>query len=357
MKKIGIVTWHYLDNYGSLLQTYALSESLKKFNLNVKVVNYINENRNPLIKDAVKKIIFSFCFSLNINNSCTRKKNFLNFRKDNLIETTAYYKNENMNNLEKFDYLVCGSDQIWCVNKFNEVYYLNLPSKAIKFSYAPSLVFGEYEPEIKEQVFKCLSDFKALSTREKFGSDYISDITNEDVEVVLDPTLLLHRDEWLNIVPMQPKISDKYILTYLIAEDTNYSKQVLEYAEKESLKVVNLSTNSSNNFGDIVIKNAGLEDFLNLIDNAVDVITDSYHGILLSIALNKNFFAIRRFKNDSKINQNGRVEEILAKLKINKNIFNIDEEITYSEINYSVVNKILLKERSNSLKYIEGVLK
>lgn len=356
MKKIGIVTWHYLDNYGSLLQTFAMSEILKDYDLDVQVVNYINATKNKCFKRVVKSILFGLIHFVKLNNKYTRRNKFEKFRKKNLKETVGIYDGESITKIGTFDYLLCGSDQIWCVNKFNEIYYLNFDNNAVKFSYAPSLIYGTFDQETTDKVVEILKDFKCVSTREIYGANYLSSITKRKVEVVLDPTLLLSREEWLDKINIRRSIGENYLVTYFLGENNDYSKQVIEYARKEKLKIVNIAINNSNQFGEYIIMNAGIEEFLSLLEYAEHVVTDSYHGILVSLILNKKFHSIKRFGENDKCNQNGRIEEILMKLRIENLLLDLGEEIVNCNIDYKKVNKEIEIHKKESLKYINRAI-
>ena len=128
---------------------------------------------------------------------------------------------------------------------------------------------------------------------------------------------------------------------------------VKEIAEKENLKVVELRYNKRLfSKGHIQILSAGIEDFLSLIYNARYVITNSFHGTIFSILLEKNFYTV-------KINGvNSRIENILNITELNNRcIENVSEIDLKEKIDFKNAKGKIEKEREHSQEFLRNVLK
>ena len=144
MKKIGILTFHNVINYGGVLQCMALQDFLKAYNYEVEVINYKSKHiskNNKLIKfSSISNLIKSV---LTLPFNYIRKKRYNNFIKNNLILTNDVKNYDELKKLceEKYDYVIIGSDQVWnseITENEADVYFLeNINVK--KISYAASI--------------------------------------------------------------------------------------------------------------------------------------------------------------------------------------------------------------------------
>jgi len=352
MKKVGLLTWHYLDNYGSVLQAYALKKTLQKMNCEVDFINYRKDAPNNFIVNTLRNIYYYTIFF--VKEDKKRKRNFFFFRKNNFKETKLFSNVEQLKNYNfNYDFYICGSDQIWASNRFDEAYYFSFVNGK-KISYAPSLVFDNFTKEQKEKINSYLESFSYISLREKKGIDILKKFTNFDYQEVLDPTLLLKEKEWNKLIKNNKKNADEYILCYCIGDDDKYRQKIKKIAKDNNLKIKNIHLVDIQNFGDENIKDASPEEFLKLIKNAKYILTDSYHGVLFSLIFNKEFFALKRFSNNSKENQNGRIENILTICKLDERFVDINDNFEFNKkIDYKKVNKIIENKREESIDYLK----
>lgn len=357
--KIGILTFHFAHNSGAVLQAYALQKALSKFGHEVYIIDYIPENMKklqykkykifPNKKNLPLKIQFKIIFRLIYNFSPIAKRitEYEKFQKENLNLTQRVNKEE-LKKLD-FDAYVLGSDQIWnsgITVGFEDAYFGEFANKnkAKIISYAASL--GQNEIENNEEFKRLLKNLNVISLREKASVDFVKQYTDKAVIDVLDPTLLISKEEWEKRFDL--KINEKkYVLFCII----NQQQKDLEFAKKIAkeniLKLIILRDYKDiRNFNFKILINTPY-NFLRLIKNAEYVVTDSFHGIVFSIIFRKEFFVIRR---ESKFL---RIESLLDMLQIKGRI--IGEEI--QEIDYGNVYKILEKEREKSIKFLKDSLK
>jgi len=256
----------------------------------------------------------------------------------------------------EFDIYVCGSDQIWNPEIISEnrtidpIYFLSFAGKkAKKISYASSVGHHNYTNKEKEEVANLLEDFELITTRENDGIKKLQEILpNRAIYHVLDPTLLLSKEEWLralNIEIKEPK--EKYILVYSVPRTELIKKAIDYYAKKLNMKVVAIDQMlfSLSKKVDEHIKDAGPKEFIELFSNASFVITDSFHGTCFAVNFGKPFVSM--FIGE----KTNRVISLLDLFNIDNRIVNDENE--FEKINLSLddilIQKNLKKQREECL--------
>jgi coenzyme F420-reducing hydrogenase beta subunit len=363
VNKVGVMTWFTYNNYGTVLQAYALSKKIEDMQLVPEIINYRPKVRKTNIYDMTPKYILSqltdrgYKRRYNLEISKINKK-FDQFRIDDLHISEEYDTYTQLK--EKADGLnkvVCGSDQIWSPIFFDSHYYLDfVEDDSKKISYAPSFgVSSVNNEQLKEKIKKLLSKFNNISVREEQGKKIIKEICNKDVEVVLDPTLLLTKEEWNNSFKIESK-ANNYILCYFLGNNKKYIKIAKEMSRKLKLPLKVILINNLINCFDksSIIFNCGPKEFVEYISNAAYVLTDSYHGVLFAINFNKPFVALKRFK-ENKFSQNSRVFNILKTFDLENRLYN-DKKINLTEIQYETVNAKLDKKRRESIDFLRNSL-
>ena len=354
MKKIGIITINDNNNYGNRLQNYAVQKVMNKINmdvetlknndiLNYKFIDNLDANRRKIIFH-LKKIKRA----LKINK---RKILFLNFN-HNIKFSKKYYCN-NIKELEKYSYLIVGSDQVWNpkFNRLSDVELLDFDISTVKISFAASFGISELPEQYKEKTAKALKDFKAISVREEAGKKIVEELTGrKDVQVLVDPTMLLTAEEWDNISkkPKQLK-TDKYILNYFLGELSEERKEEINRVAKENdCEVINILDKNSPFY------QTGPSEFLYLEKNAFLICTDSFHSSVFAILYNRPFVVFER--EDKLVNMNSRIETLINKFNLQNRKFTgkITEENLQHD--YKEAYEILEKERQKSNEFLKKAL-
>lgn len=367
MKKIAILTFHNAHNYGAMLQAYALQKKCeeygkceildyenKKISNQYKIIRIVGKNPINIIKRAVLDI-------KNYKKRKLRAEKFNNFMNGYMnLSLKRFKKEENLKKENiKYDILITGSDQVWnpqIVGGLSEIYTLNFGENEIKrISYAASVGDVNVISDNKEEFLKKLSNLNYISVRENDAKDELQKIINKDIEVVLDPTLLMSREEWNSEIISINKCNQKYIVAYVVEPDTEYIKIVNELSRKTNLPVVYFEAKNSGYTN--VLKSeytAGPLEFVNYIKNAEYVVTTSFHATVFSIIFNKKFFIIPHKKTGA------RVTTLLKKLGIDGRIFsNYDEfkTIDYDfETDWSIIEKNLKNEQDASIKWLKNAI-
>ena len=357
--KIKTITCHDVYNVGASLQAYALMKFLQMQGYDVEIINYKPDYLshhyqlfyadNPAYrKNFLLKFIYVICkLPLKIKQQ-KRKKIFNQFTKEYLILTKKYESNEQLKKeCPEADVYIAGSDQIWNPlfdNGRDPAFFLDfVPANKKRVSYAASFAINKMPEDNIDFAKKNLSKFDCISVRENTGLKILEQLNiNKGIEV-LDPVFLLEKDKWLLLTDKDKLIKENYILVY----DFDNSK-VIESISKKISKSKNLKIVSmfKNDYSDINFTNAGPLEFLNLINNADVVISNSFHATAFSIILEKDFYVIGR-----KENVNSRMIDLLKKFKLEQR-FLMDEDIKFEKVNYEEVENSLNNYISQSKNYL-----
>ena len=355
MKNIGIITILDNKNIGNRLQNYATQEFLLDNNFKSTTIrNYGSINGKLKIKLIARSI-------LKEKDRIKRLKRNFSFRSFNKnIQYTKYVLsqkkyNKKINN--QFDYIFTGSDQVWnCrFGNFSDIYFLPFVSKEKRIAFSASFGINEI-PEDKRDYYKNrLNEMNKISVREERGKEIIEELTGrKDVEVLLDPTMLIETESWEN-VSKKPKQLDKieeekYILNYFLGKLSEERKAEIEMVAKENnCKIINILDKNDPFYS------CGPSEFLYLEKNAFLVCTDSFHSSVFAILFNTPFVVFDR--EDSTTKMNSRLDTLLKKFNLQDRWF--DKKIKDSQMiaDYKNVNKILNEERSKAKKFITEALK
>lgn len=334
-KKIGILTWHYYQNYGSQLQAYALVHSLREIGYDVRVLNY----RNPIFgqpsffKTLLHKLSLLLPESLTyiipprLRFPAQRFRRFYNETK--LVHSSS----ELAAQAKAFDAIICGSDQIWAPNVFNPVYFLDFVSSPTKkISFAASIGLKSIPESMLSKYQELLSTFDSISLREDTGVELLREKCGISSIVVCDPTLLVDGNVWLNIAKKPKYLPSDYVFCYFLNEANNYKETVIKFTQSKELPIVGISANSKDGewMRDVTKSGIGPKEFIGLVANATYVFTDSYHGAIFSMHFHRPFILFKRFSETSEINQNSRIEQLNKYFNLVGNIFSIGKDETAS---------------------------
>lgn len=362
MKKIGILTFNNSYNYGAVLQAFATQKFLSNMGNEAEFINYQNEyeykynklfsyRKNLSLKRNIiilikNTLFFSFWYC---------NKSFNKFIKS--MPKTCRCNSEQLNNLN-FDIIIAGSDQIWNPNIYGENmdwnFLLDFNTKAKKISFASSLGSYKISDEYKEKYLKCLNDFYAISVREDFAVKQLEDLGLNNIKKVCDPTMLLSSKEWKNIIniPYKKIKGKKYALVYLMSQYEEYEEQIKKIADFYNLKIVLVSfSNLKRKYVDCYAKSYNPLEFLNILNDAELVLTNSFHGTVFSLLFSKNFFNLENIKNPE------RVKSLLKQMNLTDRIIKKNDDVINSlknikDINYKKVQKEMEKFSKDSRDWL-----
>lgn len=375
MKKTGLITYHGADNYGSLLQAYALLRVLNSMSsVKAEIINFISKEQKEMYSlffqgNSVKNLIKNIYIL--VKHYSIRKQKiqlFNDFRKKYLVaDKVQSFESISISDMEKYDVLVCGSDQIWNIRikDFYDYYMLSFPQHVKKISYAASMggVDLHLTEQEKEKIKNLLKDFDAISVRENICKSMIDECVEQKIVTNIDPVFLLDRSEWDNIAS-ERLIKEEYIFFYSVDYNEDSVKIAKWYAEKYNLPVYVLHTSWRSY---VVCKEGmkwapkqGVEEFLSLIKYAKFVISGSFHGTAFSIIYNKPFFRVQKRKDETELIVDDRIRTLFEKLHIcdrEINIFNyMDMEPKLFDIDYKDINGYIQKEQRYSIEYLSNAI-
>lgn len=302
--RIGIVTFHRAENYGAFLQVYALQNVINQISENIisEVIDYQPE----FISDVYKLTLggwFDKQYKLktNIMRGLEHVYQFKFFikrkKKFQKCLTLLNLSKELTNTPEQYDVVVLGSDQIWnplATGGVVPFYYGKYPGYSSRkvISYAASIggmLFDEKQELLAREL---LSQLDAISLREKSHRDYIKELSGKEVEVVVDPTLLVQRSLWDEFAEI-PKIS-KYILYYTLENNDELYSLAKTVARKRKLSLVIITPppliKKKSEINIIYKYDVGPKEFVGLIKKAECVFTNSFHATCFSIIFRKEFY-------------------------------------------------------------------
>lgn len=366
-KTIGIVTMHYADNFGSVFQSYALQEALKKVGYYPEFINFVNQAEYDaydykihVIKNLRKygfirgtRRILSRIYRQKSNKK--RQKLFAEFRDKYLnVNPHLIIGDENIkNNAQKYDILVTGSDQVWnpiFILPDGKAYLLTFANfNQKKYSYAASIAIAP--PKMESVDYSVVSDFNGISIREEKQKQKLIEMTRrKDVRVNIDPTFLLEKAEWLKLA--ENKDMEKgYIFVYDLVSSQELIRFANKMADSFNLNIISFSNNKLYINHKLWLLEYSPNVFLGLLNNATFSISSSFHGVALSIILEKNFIAFPHPTRGSRITGILKLTGLDNRLVYNSDDF---EDFDFSDIDYFTVRKIIESERIKSYEYLKS---
>ena len=351
--KIALLNLPIDDNYGGNLQRFALVKVLQEMEHEVThllIMRKFTLWKLRTLPAIVKRLILRFIFRKKVHILAERiaqQKNTANFNRikpfyDKYVrhsEIICDYKSIKL--YDFFDAYIVGSDQVWrkkIVQPFPLRMFLwdFLPMHAKKIAYAVSL--GNSEPELDKAEAESLKQyyfsFSAVSVREKTALDVLDYYgwTTPKAEWLVDPTLLLKKEDYLEVVnSAETSRMDGDMFCYIL----DSTKEKMDYIEGEAI---------SRNMKPFItgLHEISIEQWLRNFSDAKFIVTDSYHGFVFSMIFNK---PVKLFLNDFR--GNARFESLFELLGISKDQASFD---------WNIINAILTKERENSINWLKRKL-
>lgn len=379
MKKIGMLTFYSEYNYGAMLQAYALQTKIKELGYSAEFIRFFDRKfkeekptnaicRVKKILKNLKSVEFSIKKYIINRHIGERKYSLFDDFVERYISTSrnAYYSLEDLKKADnEYDAFVTGSDMVWSdIGQNLDAYFLTFASEGKRISYAPSLTGRENEMvEQREQYKNWINRIDFLSCREKYGVNYISNITGRKAKQVVDPTLLIEKEVWKEKFHIEKRHGQPYILCYMFRGIKKAMlKKIKYYAKENNLRIIFIPMSVQETLYDL--KNGsdasyGPKEFVELFYNASYVVTNSFHGLLFSLIMNKPFSLIHRGKGNEWLKHEERMTNILSLLDIENCFVNesdFDMNLNW-DIDYNIINSKISELRRDSLDYLSNALK
>lgn len=354
--KIGIITFHHIDNYGATLQTYGLWSFLQNQGYNVEIIDYRPYQAIKFYTKGLSPITKSFKFNKKAFSNIVRSWKMRQFLVSHmkLSQKKVYFKRNLHYFSKKYDIVICGSDQIWCLDSFrgfDSSFFLDFVSNQStrKLSYAASFGNTTELNNFKDEICKLINQFQTILVRDSNSKKIIVNECNGNAKKVLDPTFLVNYD----MIKHPPQFEEKYLLIYNRAQELNSEE---EYFIKRLAKAHNLiivSVGKYNRIADINLASASPQEWVGAYSLASYVITNTYHGTIFSILFQKPFHVLLPE------NKSQKITDLLSDLGLENRILTNQLEHTSTliddsafNVNYDLVSKILDKKINDSKKYL-----
>lgn len=338
--KIGVITFsNSKDNYGQMLQIYAMQCFLRKMGHECFLIRYKD---SPRVTASFKwgKVMTYLCkfpqyaiwyiqqkkesrrqrvYATSAQSSNVLRR-FDDFLRDNIEMTHQFYDEKSiMENPPQADAYICGSDQIWCGDW---AYYLNFaPESSIKIAYAPSMGgITDFSPEYETKMKQLIHRLNFVGMREQSGVEVCKRLGRSDAVKVVDPTLLLDTEDYDKIrIPIATK--KPYLFLYLLGNPISYkTKNFYDYATSKGLAVVYVASQGKIDEYDKFPAQVG--EWIELLANAEIVITNSFHCTVFSLIYHRKVITVPLTGGYERMNT--RINELFEHAGLEQLVLNED---------------------------------
>ena len=391
--KVGTIAFSHTDNYGGVLQAYALQRAIIGLGYDSEVINY-DPSRMPGRARHILGVIFRRLFKalqligspsvlikrlnkgiLHVpsrhphKSSGTRGDKFRDFRDKYIKSSIRRWTTleELMCERPKYDAYITGSDQVWNPYmmrtdgepRFDPAYFLVFAPEHLRISYAPSISVPKIPPQQWEAFSKLVSGIRHLSCREHDGAMQIKNASGRVVNHVLDPVFLLEPEDWMRIANNPP--NERYLLCYFLGSSRSNRTLSKRIAERLGLKIRVISSfpDDESHLGAKSVSGVGPTEFLELIRGAQYICTDSFHGTAFAVIFEKPFSVFDREQDDDgKKSMTSRIHGLLSQLSLSGRFVSRDanaKDIDHS-VDYLQARAQLRQRRAESLNYLRTAL-
>ncbi|HAG10960.1 MAG TPA: polysaccharide pyruvyl transferase family protein [Desulfotomaculum sp.] len=371
--KVGLISYHFLNNYGTMLQAYALQRKICELGFEAEYIDYrFQELRPSLFNVLLMRIkrfgiyIYQYKYysvkAAYLSKLSIRKEYFKDFYTKHIRTSPSQYATIRELELQQpeYDIYIVGSDQVWNPNLScaRPAYYLSfVKDNKKKASYAPSVGVVSLTSDQEQKMAGYIRNFNYLSCREISGAKLLENISGRNISHVLDPTFLLDKTIWEEIA-IRPRITEPYILCYFLGDTKQPREFALQLENKTGIKAYYIPCSPLDMSKKTAIYDVGPAEFLGLIQNASYVCTDSFHGNVFSIIFERQFYSFCKRADTELTSDNSRIKELLKYTGLENRLITIGQRFPdeKNKIDYQLVESYLgpMKERSES--YLLGIL-
>ena len=393
--KVGILSLYYQnENCGGQLQAYAMCKAISKLGYDAEQIRYFASSRqNESVINKIRRHLkcdgpintfrlFLSCFEASekkTERKELRTKAFSAFEAQ-IPHSERVYNDEDLKESAKnYDAFVTGSDQVWNWNFCGTVhgdgsitptaklenYLLRfVPEEKCKLSYAASIACPCIPDELKETYFDSIKRLNAASIRESANLALFPEDVRKNISVVVDPTLLLSSDEWIDSLGLSKnKKKGGYIFLYILSctkEDRKAVKRMAKVLRLPTVTRPDIAQDPINKhdigLADVEDWNMGPKEFVDYIRNASLVITNSFHATVFAMQFHTPFYI---FKRDSKVSMHSRLESVAADYNLGDRIISHDCDVRSLDvegIDWNHVDGVLIEKRKESMSFLLNAL-
>ena len=358
--RIGILTFHWAQNYGAVLQCYALKSKLEDMGHEVLIID-----RLPKYQGILRRLYHRFSYEYSLS-----WLKFSRFNRHWLVPKTGRYTTqqslEHFGEKEKLDAVIVGSDQVWRWDIMGYNYFLDFIRKGTARKYAYAASFGLSHWESREldanQIKLLLKEFEAISVREQTGVSICNQVFGVPAQLVIDPTLLYDADDYEAVFLRNcPKEPSNKVVTYILGEENlEQCQHISQWAEGLGMEHRELywtrlgypALKKGTNF----FFHLSVEDWLDEIRNAAYVITNSYHCMVFAILFRKKFVVLNHVSGGS-----DRIRTLLSALQLKYRFFASSDdfyqlkEVLDTPVSYDEVEERIHACRREAVSFLENI--
>lgn len=348
--KYGIITYTSAQNWGGILQAFALYHYLKQEGYDVDLLNYRSfDARMFKPRKQIKDIFYSM---IKYGENKQRIQRYIDFRAKNLCLRGAPVSNgEELKVLNKdYDAFITGSDQLWnCETEICYDFYLQFAEDSkVLLSYGPSFGQDEIPKKFEDEVARLLKRYDLMSVRESSGSKIVEKLTGKIIPVVCDPTFLIKREEWLEVAAAPVK-EKGYIFIYTTQVSQKVIDLVKQYVHLHPSATV-VTPYAIPGVKAVVKKNIGPAEFLSYIRSADYVIGTSFHAVVFSLIFSRNFCVVPHSSTGARVNN------LLATLGLEEHAIGTTDQVEFPVLDCEKYEKRLEQYISSSKEYIKKMM-
>ena len=371
MKSIGIITIHKINNYGSVFQAYALQKVCEDLGYKAEIIDYNFPNEaHSNNKYAVRRVQsnephwIKMIYALALIRQHKSISAFVD--KYQHLSAKQYNSPEELkSDAPQYDVYITGSDQLWNPRFCNgdPAFMLHFaPDGALKISYAASISANRLPDELHPLYKELLGRYSHIAVRENSGVQVIKDITGKDATVVLDPTLLLNKEQWNAIAAPKRQFKKKYILCYFLNYTFNafpYVDELAQYMHKQTGYEIVRVARPPHHLGvphTHYKVGASPEEFLALVRDAEMVLTTSFHGTAFAVNYGKPVFSVVQDRNAS----DSRQVSLMHNLGLDEQVLSVKDAMPDRRLfGYDVnAEQVRLEDlRKTSTEYLQKAIK
>lgn len=371
MKSVGIITIHKINNYGSVLQAYALQKVCEDLGYKTEIIDYkfpneAHTNNKYVVRgtQANEPRWIKMLYSLALIRQHKGISTFVS--RYHHLSVKQYSTSEELKlDAPQYDVYITGSDQLWNPHHCNgdPAFMLHFaPDGALKISYAASISANRLPDELHPLYKELLGRYAHIAVREDSGVQVIKDITGKDATVVLDPTLLLKKEQWNEIAAPKRQFKKKYILCYFLNYTFNavpYVDELAQYMQKQTGYEIVRVARPPHHLGvphTHYKVGASPEEFLALVRDAEMVLTTSFHGTAFAVNYGKPVFSVVQDRNAS----DSRQVSLMHNLGLDEQVLSVKDAMPdRSLFGYDVnAEQVRLEDlRKASTEYLQKAIK
>lgn len=322
MKRIGIITHYYnSQNYGGVLQAYALCAFLRKEGYDAEQIQFDKEygkclkHRIGNTYRAVLAIPQKIRYAEIYRKLSQKERNFFEFRDKWIPHSKIVYTQKTLKKLAgEYDLFITGSDQVWHPNAVCDAYLLDFGIDDVhKMSYAASISKNSLTEQEQIRYQNALADYQAISVRERNAVGLLQSFLAMPIKWVVDPVFLLRKEEWQEVINCNQKVDSPYVACYFLGDDKDIRNLAREYAESKGLRLVTIPFLNGKvrkvdiGFGEDSRIDVAPMEFVRIIKNAETIFTDSFHAMAFSLLFERQFFV---FERNTKTSMSSRIESL-----------------------------------------------